>query len=108
MTMQTSNVRLVLELCLAKPPPIFFLGSSNNLGKGQILATFRQKRKAISNVILMEGKVVASWSFADFVFGKDGFFKIDLRWRFLQKKIGGSSRGTHNKNHCKICVEITF
>jgi hypothetical protein len=86
--MQTSNVRLVLELCLAKPPPIFLLGSSNNLGKGQILAPFRQKRKAISNVILMEGKV-ASWSFADFVFGKDGFFKIDLRWQFLQKKRGG-------------------
>jgi hypothetical protein len=36
----------------------------------------------------MEEKVVASWSFADFVFGKDGFFKIDLRWRVLKKKGG--------------------
>jgi hypothetical protein len=88
MTMQTSNVRLVLELCLVKPRPIFLLGSSNNLGEGQNLAPFRQKRKAVSNVILMEEKVVASWSFADFVFGKDGFFKIDLRWRFLPKKKG--------------------
>lgn len=71
-----------------KPRPIFLLGSSNNLGEGQNLAPFRQKRKAVSNVILMEEKVVASWSFADFVFGKDGFFKRDLRWRFLPKKKG--------------------
>jgi hypothetical protein len=103
MTMQTSNVRLGLELCLVKPPPIFLFGSSNNLGEGQNLAPFRQKRKAVSNVILMEEKVVASLSFADFVFGKDGFFKIHLRWRFLQKKRGKFKRYPQQKPLQNMC-----
>jgi len=51
----------------------------------------------------MEEKVVASWSFGDFVFGKDGFFKIDLRWWFVQKKRGKFNRYPQQKPLQNMC-----